>query len=73
MNQTTNATVSKEHSSGNGASHDRNRSTSSSRPVEPVLTEEMLARFEARAASYDRENRFFNSPWCKFGFVTRKC
>jgi len=28
-------------------------------PVKPVLTEEMLARFAARAADYDRENRFF--------------
>jgi hypothetical protein len=37
----------------------RNMSTSLPRPVKPVLTEEMLARFASRAASYDRENRFF--------------
>lgn len=29
------------------------------RPAERVLSEEMLARFASRAATYDRENRFF--------------
>ncbi len=27
------------------------------------LTEEMLARFESRAATYDRENRFFDQDF----------
>jgi alkylation response protein AidB-like acyl-CoA dehydrogenase len=31
--------------------------------VEPVLTEERLARFAARAAAYDRENRFFQEDF----------
>jgi alkylation response protein AidB-like acyl-CoA dehydrogenase len=33
------------------------------RSVEPVLTEEKLARFAARAAAYDRENRFFQEDF----------
>ena len=28
-----------------------------------LLTDEMLARFDARAAGYDRENRFFDEDW----------
>ena len=28
-----------------------------------LLTDEMLARFDARAAIYDRENRFFDEDW----------
>ena len=28
-----------------------------------LLTDEMLARFDARAATYDRENRFFDEDW----------
>lgn len=55
MNPTTERTISKERSSGNGGLHE----VSSPRPDEPVLTEEMLGRFASRAASYDRENRFF--------------
>src|SRR6266481_7837972 len=59
-----NATVSREHSSGDDGSRDaRNTSTSSPRLVKPVLTEEMLARFAARAADYDRENRFFDEDF----------
>jgi len=54
MNPVPNATVSKERSGG-----DTKTSTSVPHPVKPVLTEEMLARFAARAADYDRENRFF--------------
>jgi alkylation response protein AidB-like acyl-CoA dehydrogenase len=64
MNPTPNVTVSKERSSGNGGSQDaRNTSTSLPRLVKPVLTEEMLARFASRAASYDRENRFFEEDF----------
>jgi alkylation response protein AidB-like acyl-CoA dehydrogenase len=56
-----NATVSKEHASGNGGSADaRNKPT---RTVPSVLTEEMLARFASRAATYDRENRFFTEDF----------
>ena len=45
--------------SGNGDAHDtRNKGASLPRLVKSVLTEEMLARFAARADSYDRENRF---------------
>jgi alkylation response protein AidB-like acyl-CoA dehydrogenase len=28
-----------------------------------LLTDEMLARFDSRAAIYDRENRFFDEDW----------
>jgi len=64
MNPAPNATVSKERSSGNGSSLDaKNTSTSSLRLVKNVLTEEMLARFASRAASYDRENRFFEEDF----------
>jgi alkylation response protein AidB-like acyl-CoA dehydrogenase len=59
MNPTPNATVLKERSSSDGQLDARNMSTPLLRPVKPVLTEEMLARFASRAASYDRENRFF--------------
>ncbi|MBZ5550869.1 MAG: acyl-CoA/acyl-ACP dehydrogenase [Acidobacteriia bacterium] len=64
MDPTPNATVSQKRSSGGGGSHDAsNTSTSLPRPVNPVLTEEMLARFASRAASYDRENRFFEEDF----------
>lgn len=33
------------------------------RPVEPVLSEQELARFAARASAYDRENRFFQEDF----------
>src|SRR6187200_1455179 len=32
-------------------------------PVEALLTEEMLARFDERAPQYDRENRFFDEDF----------
>lgn len=32
-------------------------------PAATVLTDEMLARFESRAATYDRENRFFEQDF----------
>jgi len=35
----------------------------SRRPVESPLTDDMLARFESRAATYDRENRFFDQDF----------
>jgi alkylation response protein AidB-like acyl-CoA dehydrogenase len=64
MNPTHNATVSKESSIGNGNSHPvKNTSMSLLRSDMPVLNEEMLARFASRAASYDRENRFFDEDF----------
>jgi alkylation response protein AidB-like acyl-CoA dehydrogenase len=66
MNPVSNAIVSKEQSTGNGGNggHDaRTTNASLPRPVKPVLTEEMLARFASRAASYDRENRFFQEDF----------
>lgn len=33
------------------------------RPVEPLLSEQELARFAARASAYDRENRFFQEDF----------
>jgi alkylation response protein AidB-like acyl-CoA dehydrogenase len=59
MNPTTDTTVSTERSSGNGGSADAKGASVSPRFANPVLTEEMLARFASRAAAYDRENRFF--------------
>lgn len=44
-------------------SGDSERTRESRRSVEPVLTEEKLARFAARAAAYDRENRFFQEDF----------
>ena len=33
--------------------------------MDQVLTEEMLARFDERAAGYDRDNRFFDEDWAE--------
>ncbi len=62
MNPPRNAVVSKDRSGGDGL-HDARNITSSSQPVKSVLTEEMLARFASRAASYDRENRFLEEDF----------
>jgi alkylation response protein AidB-like acyl-CoA dehydrogenase len=66
MNPATNTTVLRESSSGNGGPHSddgRTASKSSSQSVKTVLTDEMLARFASRAATYDRENRFFTEDF----------
>lgn len=64
MTSPTNATVPKERPSGSGGSPDaKNTSASSLRLIKNVLSEEMLARFESRAATYDRENRFFEEDF----------
>jgi alkylation response protein AidB-like acyl-CoA dehydrogenase len=63
MNSTFKATVSTELQEDGGARDARNASTSSPPPINPVLSEEMLARFAARAASYDQENRFFQEDF----------
>jgi alkylation response protein AidB-like acyl-CoA dehydrogenase len=64
MNPTPNAIISEERASSNGGSHDAIKASASApRPVAPVLSEEMLTRFASRAASYDRENRFFEEDF----------
>ena len=64
MNPTVKTTVSKERTNDNGGSQDAgNTATSVPRPVGTALTEEMLARFASRAATYDRENRFFKEDF----------
>jgi alkylation response protein AidB-like acyl-CoA dehydrogenase len=64
MNPTRNATVSQENSIGNGNSHPvKSTSTALPRSDKPALSEGMLARFASRAASYDRENRFFDEDF----------
>ena len=60
MNPAPDATVSKVRASGNGVSND---AASLPRPDKPILTDEMLARFASRAATYDRENRFFDEDF----------
>lgn len=42
-----------------GGSAKKNHPPVPQRSAESTLTEDMLARFESRAATYDRENRFF--------------
>ncbi len=56
MDSTPEATVPQERSSDNGGAH--HARTSPSGPIKPMLTEEMLARFASRAASYDRGEPF---------------
>lgn len=57
-------TPSTNSASPNRGSHEaKNAGAAKPRPVESVLTEEMLARFASRAASYDRENRFFQEDF----------
>jgi alkylation response protein AidB-like acyl-CoA dehydrogenase len=64
MNPTTNATVSKEVSSGNGSPHDATKlSALHPSTAGSVLTEEMLGRFASRAAAYDRDNRFMEEDF----------
>jgi alkylation response protein AidB-like acyl-CoA dehydrogenase len=61
MDPATSTTVSKDHSKDNGGL--TVVASNTLRPVARVLTEEMLARFASRAASYDRENRFFEEDF----------
>ena len=64
MNPHPNASVAEEISSDNaGSPGARNGKKSTPQRVKSVLTEEMLARFASRAASYDRENRFFQEDF----------
>jgi alkylation response protein AidB-like acyl-CoA dehydrogenase len=63
MNSASNATASKKSQ----ADDNRPQVVGDSCPlpwlVKPALTEEMLARFAARAATYDQENRFFTEDF----------
>ena len=61
MDPTTEATISKASSSGGlrGAGN----TSKASQLAKSALTEEMLARFAARAAGYDQENRFFQEDF----------
>jgi alkylation response protein AidB-like acyl-CoA dehydrogenase len=60
MEKESNHTDSKNDSRNNSQfSRTTDTSTSLARRVESVLTEDMLARFASRAASYDKDNRFF--------------
>jgi alkylation response protein AidB-like acyl-CoA dehydrogenase len=66
MNTTlrTSAAASTISSNGGSADSKSGTATSSSLPgVERVLSDERLARFAARAAGYDRENRFFEEDF----------
>jgi alkylation response protein AidB-like acyl-CoA dehydrogenase len=55
------STVASEEETSNPGSNGRQPvpASSPSQPAGSVLTDEMLSRFDSRAASYDRENRFF--------------
>jgi alkylation response protein AidB-like acyl-CoA dehydrogenase len=64
MEKESNETASQSRASDNGGlSVANDNGTSLLRFVKSVLTEEMLARFASRAASYDRENRFFQEDF----------
>src|SRR5690349_23356707 len=61
MNSTAPTAVSKANAN-NGGTPEGGKAHPRPRPVE-VLTDEMLARFASRAATYDRENRFFQEDF----------
>jgi len=63
MCPTPNPVISEKQSGNGDANHTKNRSASQPRLVKPVLTEEMLTRFAARADSYDRDSRFFDEDF----------
>lgn len=64
MNSTSKAALSEVSSNGKeNIAKEREMSANLTRSTETVLTEEMLARFAERAASYDRENRFFTEDF----------
>jgi alkylation response protein AidB-like acyl-CoA dehydrogenase len=52
-----------ETASGGPSNGGRGSVTKGSTPAASGLTEEMLARFDSRAATYDRENRFFDQDF----------
>lgn len=63
MKAVSDATVSKRRSKDSRDAKPANGKGSSSQPARSPLSEEMLSRFESRAATYDRENRFFDQDF----------
>jgi alkylation response protein AidB-like acyl-CoA dehydrogenase len=65
MNPTYQTTVAETPVNGKNQSVDPGKQTSLDRPrpSHSVLSEEMLSRFASRAATYDRENRFFHEDF----------
>jgi len=64
VNPTQSAVDPKQHGSKNGDPPTaRNANGSVPQDLDSVLNDEMLARFASRAASYDRENRFFTEDF----------
>jgi alkylation response protein AidB-like acyl-CoA dehydrogenase len=63
MCPTPNTVISEQQSGNDNAHNTRNNGASLPRSVKSVLTEEMLARFVARADSYDRESRFIDEDF----------
>jgi alkylation response protein AidB-like acyl-CoA dehydrogenase len=64
MSSTSKAVLSKESATENkDGAKEKQMSANLSRTSGAVLTEEMLTRFAERAASYDRENRFFTEDF----------
>ncbi len=63
MNPTHNAIASDTRSSGNGTSNEGSGISASASGLPSVFTDEMLARFASRAATYDQENRFFHEDF----------
>lgn len=66
MDSTTERTIEAaiSNTSSNGGVRDvGNDGTSSPRQVKPALSEEMLARFDSRAAGYDQANQFFSEDF----------
>ncbi len=64
MKANSNLAVSEERSIGNShPSHSTNKNSTPGRPTQAALSEELLARFASRAATYDQENRFFQEDF----------
>lgn len=63
MKAASNTTASKTRSTNGRSSGKAERAKALDRRSPSALTEEMLARFESRAATYDRENRFFDQDF----------
>jgi len=64
MKAVTPTAVSKKRPNGGHGSGDASRAKTPAPPSsESVLTEQMLERFDSRAATYDRENRFFDQDF----------
>lgn len=59
------ATLAKKSSKQNSAAANATETRVSKPSFESPLTEEMLTRFESRATTYDRENRFFDQDFAE--------